>query len=136
MKIFFQAFCFLLISSVGVADSYAESYRVRGEVSYEKGQAKWTRTITSDVISGVPIIIEQGEQIISFVFIVESPPSNKYSLTASLLTNPNSADGLSVTVLTDTFQSRLVGGENGPFEFEMEQNGIRVGGAVGVSLKR
>ncbi len=45
-------------------------------------------------------------------------------------------DSINTPLLNQTFQSSLVGGENGPFEFEMEQNGIKVGGALGVSAVR
>ena len=136
MKTFFQAFCFVLICSVAATDSYADSYRVRGEVSYENGQAKWTRSIVSDVILGVPVILKQGEKTFSLVFVVEPPASDNYSVTASLLTNPKSTDGFSTTVLTQTYQSKLVGRENGPLEFETEQNGIRISGIIAFFSKR
>jgi len=133
MKAFFQALFFVLISSVVVTDSYAESYQAHGEVYYENGQDKWVRKIVSRDVSRTPIIIKQGGQIISLVFIVEPPPSNRYSLTVSLLTNPMSADDLSIAVLSHTFESTLFGEQNGPFEFEKEQNGIRIGGVIAVS---
>lgn len=136
MKVFFQIFCFVLTSSVVATGYCADSYRVRGEISYEDGQRLWSRTIGSDVVSGIPILIEQGEQTVSLVFVVEPPPSDKYSLTITLLTNPKSADGFSVTVLKDTFQSSLVGGSNGPLEFAMANDSIKISGAVGASLKR
>lgn len=136
MKTFFQTFCFVIISLVVVTESYAQSYRVRGEVYYEKGQNKMIRSISSAVVSEVPIIIKQGEQFISLLFIIESPPSNKYSLTVSLSSNPKTVGGFSTKVLTKTFQSSLVDRENGPLEFETEQNGIKIGGAVAISLKR
>lgn len=137
MKPFFQALCFMLLSLVVVTDSCAEFYQVHGEVYYEEGQDKWTRKIVSrrDVL-GNPIIIKQGEQIISLMFIVEPPPSNKYSLKISLLTNPKSTDDISIAILSHTFQSTLLGGQNGPFEFEKEQNGIKIGGVVAVALTR
>ncbi len=119
-----------------ITDCYAESYRVRGEVYYEKGQNIWTRVITSKVVPEVPVIIKQSGKIVSFVFSFEPPPSKKYTVTVSLSTNQKSSGGISTPLLNQTFQSTLVGGENGPFEFQMEQNGIKVGGALGVSAVR
>ena len=136
MKTILKIFFFVLILQATITDCYAESYRVRGEVYYEKGQNKWTRGITSKVVSEVPVIIEQSGKIVSFVFIVEPPPSNKYSVTVSLSTKPKSSGGISTPIIKRTFHSSLVGGENGPFEFEMEQDGIKVGGALGVSSLR
>lgn len=135
MKTFFQAFCFALLIAVLATDSYAESYQLRGEFYHEDGQRKWTRGLLSRVDSGVPVILKQNNQIISFLFIIEPPPSNKYSLslTVSNLKNSKSATDISVKVLTHTIQSTLVGGKNGPLEFEKEQNGIRIGGIIGVA---
>jgi len=135
MKAFFQTFCFVLISSAVVTDSYAESYQLRGEFHHEDGQGKWVRGLLSRVVSGVPVILKQNSQIISFVFIVEPPPSKKYSLlmTVSNLKNPKSATDISVRVLTHTIQSSLVGGQNSPVEFESEQNGIKIGGIIGLT---
>lgn len=135
MKTFFQAFCFVLISSAVVTDSYAESYQLRGEFYHEDGQRKWTRGLLSRVVSGIPVILKQNSQIISFVFIVEPPPSNTYSLsmTVANLKNQKSATDISVRVLTHTLQSSLIGGQNGPIEFEKEQNGIKIGGILGLA---
>jgi len=138
MKIFFQTFCFILLSSVVATDSYAKSYRVHGQVYLKEGQDKSTRRIPPlDVVSGVPIIMKGlFGKIISLVFVIEPPPSDKYLLTVSLLTTPKSANDFNVTILTHTFQSTLVGQQNGPFEFEKEQNGIKIGGVVAISPKR
>jgi hypothetical protein len=136
MKTFFQAFCFVLISLIIVTDSYAEAYQLRGEFYHDDGQNKATRSLRSRVASGVPVIIEQRGQIISLMFIIEPPPSNKYSLTVSLMTNPKSADEISTTLIQNTYQSTLVGGENGPLEYEMEKNGIKISGVIGLATYR
>lgn len=133
MKTFFQAFCFVLISSLVVTDSYAETYQLRGEFYHDDGQNKATRSLRSRVVSGVPVIIKQGGQIISLVFTIEPPSSNNYSLVVSLMTNPKSADEISTTLIQNTFQSSLVGGQNGPLEFAMEKNGIKISGVIGLA---
>jgi hypothetical protein len=137
MKNSLKAFCLVLISSVVATGNCAEPYRYRvhGEVHYEEGQNISSRSIPSDVVSGVPIILKGGAKTISLLFNIEPPPSVKYSLTVSLLTNPKSVDGFSSTLLTNTFQSNLVGGNHGPLEFKMEQNGIKMEGVIGISLK-
>ncbi len=136
MKIFFQAFCFVLICSVVATGNCAETYRANGVIDLVKKQGIRSIRISSNVVSGVPMNLNAGERTFSLVFDIEPPPSDKYSLTVSLLNPPKSADGLSTTVLTSTFQSSLVGGENGPLEFEMEQNDTSVIGSVSLSLKR
>lgn len=133
MKTYIKAFSFVVMCSIVANGDCAESYRVHGEVYVVDGQDKSTRAIPSDVVSGVPLILNDGEKSFSLVFVFEPPPSVKYSLTVSLLANPKSVDGFSTTLVSDTFQSSLVGGNKGPLEFKMEQNGIKVGGIVGIS---
>lgn len=136
MKTFFQAFCFVLICSVVATGNCAESYRANGVIDLVKKQGIRSIRISSNIVSGVPMKLNAGERTFSLVFVVEPPPSDKYSLTVSLLINPKSTDGVSTTVVTSTFQSSLVGGENGPLEFEMEHNDISIIGSVALSLKR
>jgi len=138
MKTFFQAFGFVLISAVLVTDGYAEPYQLRGEFYHEDEQGKWVRGLLSHVDSGVPVILKQNNQVISFLFIVEPPPSNKYSLTLTVsnLKNPNSATDIGTKVLTHTIQSTLVGGKSGPLEFKKEENGIKIGGIIGFAQIR
>ncbi|MCF6318749.1 MAG: hypothetical protein L3J83_05670 [Proteobacteria bacterium] len=121
MKTFFQVFCFILICSVVATGNCAESYRANGVIDLVKKQGIRSTRVFSNVVSGVPINLNAGELTFSLVFVVEPPPSDKYSLMVSLLTNPKSTDGFSTTVLTGTFQSSLVGGGNGPLEFEWNQ---------------
>ncbi len=137
MKICFQACLLVLISLMIVTDSCADSYRLQGQLFYDNGQVngKWTRGFKLKVHSEEPVIIKQGKHIVSLLFTIEPPPSNKYTLTASLKTNPNSDDEISTTLFTNTYQSTLVGGPNGPLEFEEEKNGIKFGGAFGMSLR-
>lgn len=136
MKTFFQAFCFILICLVVATGNCAESYRANGVIDLVKKQGIRSIKISSNVVSGVPISLNAGDKTFSLLFVVEPPPSDKYSLTVSLLTNPKSTDGFSTTVLTSAFQSRLVGMENGPLEFEMRQNDMSIIGSVSLVLKR
>jgi hypothetical protein len=136
MKTFFQAFCFVLISLLVVTDSYAEAYQLSGEFYHDDGLNKATRSLRSRVVSGVPVIIKQGGQIVSLVFTIEPPPSNKYSLAVSLMTDPKSTDEISTTLIKNTYQSSLVGGQNGPLEFEIGKNGVKISGVIGLAPYR
>ena len=49
------------------------------------------------------------------------------------MTDPKSADEISTTLIKNTYQSTLVGGQNGPLEFAMEKNGIKISGVVGLA---
>jgi hypothetical protein len=82
------------------------------------------------------------------LFSIEPPPSDKFLLTVSLSPIEKIAHDLSTppstqptfdsnaSLLKQTFRSRLVGGENGPFEFEIEQNDCRISGVIALSLLR
>jgi hypothetical protein len=52
------------------------------------------------------------------------------------MTNPKSTDGISTTLIQNTYQSTLVGGQNGPLEYEMEKNGIKISGVIGLAPYR
>ncbi len=135
MKTFFQTFYFVLICLVVATGNCAESYRANGVIDLVKKQGIRSTRIFSNVVSGLPLNLNAGEITFSLVFVVEPPPSDRYSLMVSLLINPKSTDGFSTTVLTSTFQSSLVGRGNGPLEFEMELNDISIVGSVALSLK-
>jgi len=127
-----HSFLFRAFKYSEVTDSYAESYQLRCEFYHDDGKRKWVRGLVSRVVSGVPVILKQNSQIISFLFIIEPPPSNKYSLslTVSNVADPKSVTDIGVAVLTHTIQSTFVGGKNAPLEFEKEQNGIRIGSII------
>lgn len=136
MKKLFQV-CFVLISLLTAAEGFAGSYKAQGLIYYETGQAqaKWSRTVNSKVVSGVPIKIKTGEQVVSMLFTIEPPPSKRYTVTVSLVTDPKRSDDISVTLFTRTYDATLVGGANGPFEFEEIQGDIKFGGALALSLR-
>ncbi len=138
MKVLFKSFCFAFFALMSVTDSYAESFQLRGEVYHEDGKKRWTRGLLSSIQSGTPFLLKQNNQVLSFLFVVEPPPSNKYSLTLTVsnIKNPDSPTEISVEVLSHKFQSTLVGGNNGPYEFEKEQNGIKIGGIIGIAPLR
>ncbi len=137
MKYMFQIWC-ILISLLVTTDSMAGSYNVRGEVSYSAGKlgSQWSRTIMSNVVSGLPITLKQSGTKVSMLFDIEPPPSKKYTVTISLLTEPKQADEISVTLFTRTYEARLVGGASGPFEFEEIQGDTKFGGALALSLRQ
>ncbi len=130
--------CFLIANLLFVNISFADTYRANGEVFLidEQPNIEWNSRIFSAVVSEEPLIIEQGGHVVSLLFVIESPPSINYSLTVTLKTNPKSTDEISTTLFSNTYQANLVGGSNGPFDFEVEQSGLRFGGAVGLSLRK
>ena len=148
MKGFFRAFCLVLICLAAVTANCAESYRTHLEVTVEDGAGKAGAGGPFDVVSGVPLMIDIGDKSLSLLFSIEPSPSIEYSLTVSLSPKQNSTrastmslsqkatstHASSIPLLSQTFHSRLVGGETGPLEFEMEQNGFKVSGVVALSL--
>ena len=130
--------CCILISLLTAAEGFAGSYKAQGEIYYETGQtqAKWSRTVNSKVVSGVPVKLKTGEQVVSMLFTIEPPPSKKYTVTVSLMTDPKYSDDISVTLFTRTYEATLVGGPNGPFEFEEIQGDTKFGGALALSLRQ
>ena len=140
--------CLALLCSVTATGNCDPSYRLHFEVTVEEGAGKRTIRTSSDVVSGVPLAFKTGRNILSLLFSVEPPPSDEFLLTVSLSPIEKIAHDLStplstrpaldsnVSLLKQTFHSRLVGGKNGPFEFEMEQNGCKVSGVIALSLLR
>lgn len=137
MKVLFQSFYFTLISLMAVTVSYADSYKAQGQFHFDNGQGagKGIRAFKSSVVSGVPIELKLGDKTITMVFIIEPSPSVNYSLTVSLSTKPKVTAEFSDPFFTKTYQSSLVGGSNGPFEFEEQQKGVNFGGVIGLNLR-
>lgn len=136
---------------MSVTANCAESYRAHFEVKVEDEVGKASGAGGPlDIISGVPQIFDMGDKSLSLLFLIEPSPSIEYSLTVSLLPKQKSENASTVSLsskatsghvsniplLSQTFHSRLVGGENGPLEFEMEQNRFKVIGAVALSMIR
>jgi|GEM_PF-3952403 len=129
---------FLTINLLSATISYAGSYKAQGQFYFDNGLGggKATRTFKSSVVSEVPINLIMGDKTITLRYVIEPSPSINYSLTISISIKPELADEFSTTIFTKTYQSTLVGGSNGPFEFEEEQNGVKFGGVIGLNLRR
>ncbi len=137
MKIIYACVCLVFVLLVH-AESIADTYRANGDVCLVDSQTnrEWKRRIFSAVVSEEPMVIEQSGYVVTMVFTIEPPASINYSLNLSLKTNPEAADEVSTTLFSKTYEATLVGGANGPLEFEFEQNGLRFGGAVALNLRK
>ena len=136
MKTFFQIFLLVIVCLTAVTGNCGEIYRTHFEINVEDDMGKKTLNGPSNIISGVPLTFETDNRSLSLVFSVESPPSNMYLLTVSLSPKASSRNASSIPPLIQTFHAPLVGEKNGPLKFKMEQNGIKVYGAVALSLIR
>lgn len=83
--------------------------------------------MTSEVTSGTPIEYELGKYKLSL--LIDVGQSNTYVLTVSLapLTSPEDI------LVKGTFNGSLVDSNVGPLEFDLEQSGLRVSGAIALS---
>ena len=136
MKIFFQIIFLIIGCLTAVTGNCGEIYRTHFEINVEDDMGKKTLSFPSNVISGAPLIFEIGNRSLSLVFSVEPPPSNMYLLTVSLSPKASSRNASSIPLLIQTFHAPLVGEKNGPLKFKMEQNGIKIYGAIALSLIR
>lgn len=136
MKKVFQI-SIVLFCLLAITDGYAGVYKAQGVIYYEAGQgmAKWSRTVNSKVVSGKPIKMNAAGQVVSMLFTIEPVPSKKYSVTVSLMTAPERNEDIGVILFSRAYEATLVGGPNGPFEFEEIQDGIKFGGALALSLR-
>ena len=111
----------------------AETHRARYEVNVADGSDVKTIRAASDVTLDKPIEFEFANYTISLTFTIDPTLSDEYSLTVSLASSTSSASSLRIPIITQSFRSKLVGRDNGPLEFRIEENGINVFGAVALS---
>lgn len=138
MKIKFRTLLLITINLISISTCYADSYKAQGQFHFEQGQGggKGIRSFKSTVVSGVPVEFKMGGNIVTMVFTIEPPPSYNYSLTLSLLTKTKSTDEFGSPFFTQIYQSTLVSGSNGPFEFEEQQGDMKFGGVIALNHRK
>jgi hypothetical protein len=137
MNLKFHVLCFIALNLLTVTIIYADSYIAQGEFYYDNGQGggKAIRAFKSDVVSEVPVNLMMGDKTVTLMYVIEPQPSVKYSVTVSVSTKSKTTDEFSSPYFTKTYQATLVGGTNGPFEFNEQLNGIKFGGVLGLNLR-
>lgn len=97
------------------------------QITIREGSNLNTIQTASDVTFGVPIECRVKKYELSLVF--DAKDANAYVLTVSLayLASPEQA------IVRGSFNGRLSDPKVGPLDFNMEQNGVKVSGAVALS---
>ena len=116
--------CFALASSVAAADRMRAHY----ELNVREGTDLKTVQSSSDVTPGVPIEVALDKYRLALMIDLEQ--SSTYVLTVSLTPAASPRDVL----VKGTFNGSLVGANAGPLEFDLNQNGLKVSGAIALSF--
>ena len=114
----------LVVASLATS---AERIRAHYELNVQDGTDLKRVETSSEVTPGTPIKYDLGKY--TLLLLIDVGESEKYVLTVSLvpMTSPNEV------MVKRSFNGRLVGVDVGPLEFEVEQGGVKVSGAIAVS---
>jgi len=116
--------------AVAIATSAAGADRLRAhyEINVREGTDLKTVQSASDVTPGVPIELSLDKY--KLALLIDLSQSSAYVLTVSLAPVASPKDLL----VKGTFNGSLVGANAGPLEFDMDQNGLKVSGAIALSF--
>lgn len=127
-----------MIRSIGVGillmvsahASIAASLRAHYQLNVLDGSDVKTIQFDSNVMSGVPVVYDIGKYTLTITII--TPATNDYvlklALTSSRLRLPVS------TLDAETFTGHFSGPDTGPLEIKMQHGGLKVTGAIALSL--
>ena len=118
------------IAAFAVATSAAGADRLRAhyEIELREGTDLKTAQAASDVTSGVPIEVMLDKYKLALVIDLEQ--SSAYVLTVSLVAAASPKEVL----VKGTFNGNVVAANAGPLEFDLDQNGLKLSGAIALSF--
>ena len=121
----------LLLATIGlvVASSVVSAERIRAhyELNVQEGTDLKRVEMSTDVTPGSPIKYDLGKY--RLLLSIDLGESETYVLTVSLAPLAS----LDEVMVKRSFNGRLVGANVGPLEFEVEDSGVKVSGAIAVS---
>lgn len=120
----------ILTIACAIATSAAGADRLRAhyELNVREGADLKTVQAASDVTPGTPIEVALDEYKLALV--IDLGQSSTYVLTVSLARAASPKDVL----VKGTFNGSLVAASAGPLEFNLDQNGLEVSGAIALSF--
>jgi hypothetical protein len=123
----------ILIPSVmafAIATSAVAADRLRAhyEINVREGTDLKTVQSASEVTPGMPIELALDKYRLAL--LIDLSQSSTYVLTVSLAPVASPKDVL----VKGTFNGSLVGANAGPLEFDIDQNGLRLSGAIALSV--
>jgi hypothetical protein len=122
-KVLLLGIALTVIASVQGADRIRANY----QLDVHEGSDLKRVQMASDVVPGTPIEYDLAKYRLSMS--IDIGPSNTYVLTVWLAPVEAPKDVL----VKRSFDGSFVNASVGPLEFEVEQNGVRVSGAMAIS---
>ena len=121
----------LVLGGALSASAYgADRLRAHYEINVQEGTDLKVVQTTSEVTSGTPIEFDLTKYRLSL--LIDVGQSDTYVLTVSLAPVASPKD----VFARGTFNGRLVAANVGPLEFNLEQHGVKVTGAIALSAIR
>lgn len=130
MKHLSTAILLVLGGALSASAHGADRLRAHYEINVQEGTDLKVVQTTSKVTSGTPIEFDLTKYKLSL--LIDVGQSDTYVLTVSLAPLASPKD----VFARGTFNGRLVAADVGPLEFNLEQNGVKVTGAIAVSATR
>ena len=114
--------------AIAMSAAGADRLRARYELNVREGTDLKTVRSASDVTPGVPIELSLDKYRLAL--LIDLSQSSTYILTVSVAPVSSPKD----VRVKGTFNGSLVGAHAGPLEFDIDQNGLEVSGAIALSF--
>ena len=114
--------------AIATSATGADRLRAHYEINLREGTYLKTVQSASEVTPGVPIEFSLDKYRLAL--LIDLSQSTTYVLTVSVAPAASPKDVL----IKGTFNGTLVGANAGPLEFDMDQNGLEVSGAIALSF--
>ena len=120
----------LSVFAYAVAATGAERYLAHYEINLDDGASVKTVKSSCYFTSGMPSVDELDKYTV--MLTIEAGPTSDYVLTVAVKSSATAAN-TNTTEFSQSFNGRLSGPSNGPMEFQMQQHGLKVYGAIALS---
>ena len=130
MKYFILFFAGSSMFAYSMTATSAERFRAHYEVNIDDGISVKTVKTTCYITSGTPVLSELAANKLSLT--VDIGPADEYTLTVAL-TPVAAGSSADTPLISQSFNGRLAGPSNGPLEFQMQQNDLKIYGAITLS---
>jgi hypothetical protein len=108
----------------------AERLRAHYELNVRAGTDLKRVQASSDVTPGIPIEVALDKYKVALAIDLKEPDAYVLTVSAAAAASPKEV------LAKGTFKGSLVGASSGPLEFDLDQNGLKVSGAIALSFVR
>ena len=130
MKYFSLFIAGLSVFAYAMAATGAERYLAHYEINLDDGASVKTVKSSCYFTPGMPRVDELDKYTVTLT--IETGPTSDYVLAVAVKSSGTTTN-TDAMEFSQSFNGRLSGSSNGPMEFQMQQHGLKVYGAIALS---